>query len=524
MMARQNRILDINVIFWQQWPKHRNYLYGCCLNWMGGNPTDAEYVLSEAMVKAIEKLRTTDRPISNFKAWLTRLTYNLCMDIRRQRRRNPVQSMDLEAIASAKNDGVTQKETPDPENLRELELFLADAIDNLPPRMRETFQLYLQRNTQLSNKTLNRYAPYCNGGNSTNSCSTIVTRLPMMGEKSLSVNCSSQATVNPEIATSKSFGGAATWEKDWELTLKTVEIETSLSVLSEGKVKTYGRGLGEGALIPLNGNDYAALKALYQSTNGPSWNNNKGWKDWDFNSEELPDASAVSGWYGVTIEGDRVTNLSLNHNQLTGSIPTELGHLTNLSYLSLNYNQLTGSIPTELGHLTNLSYLSLNHNQLTGSIPTELGHLTNLSYLSLNHNQLTGSIPTELGHLTKLSSLGLNHNQLTGSIPTELGHLTNLSYLSLNYNQLTGSIPTELGHLTNLSYLYLYHNQLTGSIPAELGNLTKLSSLYLNNNQLTGSIPAELGNLTKLSRLYLDHNQLTGFIPAVLTVCRHLKC
>ncbi len=156
MMARQNitrdvntNTTDINVIFWQQWIEHKNYLYGCCLDWMGGNPADAEDALSEAMVKAIEKLRTTDRPISNFKAWLTRLTYNLCMDLQRKRRRNPVEIMDVEAIASEKNDLVIQEEISDPERLRNLELFFGNAIDTLPPKMRETFHLYLQKKYSL---------------------------------------------------------------------------------------------------------------------------------------------------------------------------------------------------------------------------------------------------------------------------------------------------------------------------------------------------------------------------------------
>jgi predicted DNA-binding protein YlxM (UPF0122 family) len=57
--------------------------------------------------------------------------------------------MDIEAIAFEKNDWVIQEEISDPENLRELELFLRHAIDNLPLRMRETFQLYLQKRYSL---------------------------------------------------------------------------------------------------------------------------------------------------------------------------------------------------------------------------------------------------------------------------------------------------------------------------------------------------------------------------------------
>jgi Leucine-rich repeat (LRR) protein len=48
--------------------------------------------------------------------------------------------------------------------------------------------------------------------------------------------------------------------------------------------------------------------------------------------------------------------LGLSRNLLTGTIPTELGKLTNLRMLSLSGNQLTGTIPSELGKLNNLVF------------------------------------------------------------------------------------------------------------------------------------------------------------------------
>ena len=230
-------------------------------------------------------------------------------------------------------------------------------------------------------------------------------------------------------------------------------------------------------------------------------------------------------WTGVTRQGAgaparvSILNLSdttLGDNNLTGSIPAELGNLTRPIELDLSGNELTGSIPAELGDLSMLQRLYLNGNQLTGSIPAELGDLSSLTVLYLQNNRLTGSIPPELGDLSSLIQLLLNGNQLTGSIPAELGDLSSLNWLWLRDNQLSGSIPAELGSLGALTSLHLQRNQLTGSIPAELGNLSNLQWLYLQNNRLSGTIPSELGSLTNLLELYLSGNQLTGSIPSQL--------
>jgi hypothetical protein len=71
--------------------------------------------------------------------------------------------------------------------------------------------------------------------------------------------------------------------------------------------------------------------------------------------------------------------------------------------LNLTNSGLTGSIPPEIGNLTNLINLMLYNNQLTGSIPSEIGNLSNLTNLNLYGNQFTGSIPSEIGNLMELN-------------------------------------------------------------------------------------------------------------------------
>ncbi len=251
--------------------------------------------------------------------------------------------------------------------------------------------------------------------------------------------------------------------------------------------------------------------------------------------------TAIESWDGVTVSGTtkRVTGLDLGSRSLTGSIPWELGSLSELTVLDLHKNSLTESIPPELGRLGKLTNLNLggnnlndlDGNSLTGKIPPELGDLSELTYLNLGGNSLTGKIPPELGDLSKLTVLNLHKNSLTGSIPTELGKLSNVTYLRLSRNSLTGSIPSKLGGnsltgsipsepdgygLASVTYLNLAVNSLTGSIPPELGNLSNLRQLWLKENQLSGPLPSELGRLSRLTHLMLWVNRLSGEIPGEL--------
>ena len=229
--------------------------------------------------------------------------------------------------------------------------------------------------------------------------------------------------------------------------------------------------------------------------------------------------TSIYDWVGVTVSNDslRVVDLYLSWRGLTGgSIPWELGHLSNLRRLSLAGNELTGPIPAELVRLSDLEYLVLEHNRLTESIPSSLGSLSKLQSMSLGGNRLSGEIPASLGKLSSLQWVSLENNQLTGPIPSALGGLSGLVFLEFDNNRLTGEIPSELARLSNVEVLDLSHNQLTGSIPPELGHLSKVVVLGLNRNRLTGQVPSSLVSLSTLEHLELAGNPLTGCVPDVL--------
>ena len=316
-----------------------------------------------------------------------------------------------------------------------------------------------------------------------------------------------------------------------------------------------------------NPGDRDVLVKLYNATEGDNWTNNDGW---------LSD-QPLGAWHGVTTDPQgNVTVLSLRENNLSGTIPPEIGNLKLIDSLNLSLNELTGNIPPELGKLTSLEILDMQANQLTGEIPPDIGNLKQLGFLNLESNELNGNIPPELGKLIALHSLGLQRNKLTGEIPPVLGNLQILNYLTLSNNDLVGGIPQELGKLTELEFIFVSPNRFTDcSIPDSLRNvefndfnapnitncgsgisdpandrtvLVKLynatngdewdnndnwlsdkqlatwhgvvvdrrgsvSELNLFANNLSGTLIPEIGELTALTKLNLGANYLTGVIP-----------
>lgn len=212
-----------------------------------------------------------------------------------------------------------------------------------------------------------------------------------------------------------------------------------------------------------------------------------------------------------------LTRLILKENNLEGRIPDFVKH-SGLEYMDLSNNIISGSIPSSLGNLANVSSVDLSHNKLTGGIPLEMGSLVNLEYLSLSHNRLEGVLPSQLSGCHKLSGLDLRNNRLSGTIPSTLTSLRELSILDLSENHFDGGIPTSLFQLGKLSSLQLGGNRLGGSIPLSIGlevEAQSLRSLNLCSNGLIGRLPQEFGKLKMLEQLDIRCNNLSGNLETI---------
>jgi hypothetical protein len=90
----------------------------------------------------------------------------------------------------------------------------------------------------------------------------------------------------------------------------------------------------------------SALIALYEATDGAHWTNRDGW---------LGPPGTECGWHGVECRSlvfrgaaAEVHALSLESNNLTGSLPEALARLTRLESLSIYGNHLSGRLPGPL--------------------------------------------------------------------------------------------------------------------------------------------------------------------------------
>ncbi|KAK9283574.1 hypothetical protein L1049_011822 [Liquidambar formosana] len=205
-----------------------------------------------------------------------------------------------------------------------------------------------------------------------------------------------------------------------------------------------------------------------------------------------------------------LTRLAFSSNPLGGILLISIGNLSaSLQYLHANNCQIKGSIPREIGNLSNLINLSLGNNELTGSIPTTVERLKNIQ----GSNKLTSIIPPTLWSLADLLALNLSTNSLSGYLPLDVGNLKVATVIDLSGNQLSGDIPSTIGGLQSLDNLSLAKNRLQGAIPQSFGDLISLEFLDLSTNNLSGMIPKSLEKLLYLKYLNVSFNRLEGEIP-----------
>ncbi|XP_062109252.1 receptor-like kinase TMK4 [Humulus lupulus] len=249
-------------------------------------------------------------------------------------------------------------------------------------------------------------------------------------------------------------------------------------------------------------------------------------------------ADYCSAWEGIKCSSGQVTAINLRDMSLTGTLPSDLGTLSQLTTLSLQGNHFKGAFPS-MANLSLLETIYLDSNNFT-SIPSGCFQgLTSLQTLSISQNTNLGpwSFPAELTGSSSLVTLYAGSCNMFGTIPDIFGSFPNLQDVRLSYNNLTGVLPPSfagsgirniwlnnqqmglsgtievLANMTSLYQVWLHKNLFTGPIP-DLSHLDTLFDLQLRDNLLTGIVPTSLSSIPSLRNITLANNKLQGPMPS----------
>ncbi|CAL0299092.1 unnamed protein product [Lupinus luteus] len=244
-------------------------------------------------------------------------------------------------------------------------------------------------------------------------------------------------------------------------------------------------------------------------------------------------------------EGYDIIDLKLSDNQLNGTLPYNIGQLSNLQSLSISSNKFSGIInESHFSNLSNLRYLYVDQNPLSFNFSSNWIPPFQLIDLSASSCNLGPNFPLWLKDQGKLIFLQISNNGISDYFPEWFWDLTSsLTYLNVSHNKLHGALPKSILSMevgsSEIRWDFSFNN-LSGQLPSFppqltllsvsnnmetiglLGQFQKLQVLNLATNNFSGRIPDSFDTLQSIETIHLNDNNFTGKFPP-LTNCRKLK-
>ena len=128
-----------------------------------------------------------------------------------------------------------------------------------------------------------------------------------------------------------------------------------------------------------------ALATIFFATDGPNWTNRTGWLD---PTDDCNWFDSLAPFGQDICLNTRRTTLNLADNNLVGTLPPEIGILSDLEYLVLYQNRIGGQLPSEIGLLTALRTFIVFSNPWTGTIPRTVGLMTELETFDIDFSSM----------------------------------------------------------------------------------------------------------------------------------------
>lgn len=122
------------------WGIYSPRLFRSCLRWMSGRVGEAEEAFSRAGMLAFQKYPSHQHELAKPDHWLMRLTYNVCMDLHRELKRERAFKVTDLAIMETASGPAQSAHFASPERLvlrGELERFVLRSVRSLTPALRE---------------------------------------------------------------------------------------------------------------------------------------------------------------------------------------------------------------------------------------------------------------------------------------------------------------------------------------------------------------------------------------------------
>lgn len=253
---------------------------------------------------------------------------------------------------------------------------------------------------------------------------------------------------------------------------------------------------------------YEALQAWKKAMTDDPFNFTSNWYG--------PDVCTYRGVYCAPALDDSyiqtVAGIDLNHANIAGYLPKELGLLTDLSLFHLNSNRFCGTIPYTIKNWRLLYEIDVSNNNFNGGFPKVLLSLPYLKFIDVRYNYFDGPIPSKLFDLD-LDAIFINNNNFTSKFPQNIGN-SPVSVAVLAYNNFQGCLPPSISKMSKtLNEIILEDSGLKGCLPSEIGELTQLNVLDVSYNDLSGPLPESMGEMKNLEQLNVAFNMFSGSIP-----------
>ena len=148
------------------------------------------------------------------------------------------------------------------------------------------------------------------------------------------------------------------------------------------------------------------------------------------------DRNMITDLVGTVLTTDKEASLfavfNLGQNKISGTIP-DTSKMYLMSQLALNDNDLSGSLPTTLYNKSYMYLLALGENQISGSISISICTFSSLQYLFVGGMALSATIPSEMSQLPLLN-LDLSRQKISGSSSPEFSNWKDMTLLSISEN------------------------------------------------------------------------------------------